>query len=140
MRDNAVQLVTGEPAPTPPGFTGPGAGWIVFVLFVLVGFAIIARVQIVRTRARRLSDSERAFRRLASMLRLTVGSRLIARELAGAHGSATPAAILLSDHALQRGVERLAPRPGSAQHKALSRFLVARGGRAKGEPGPGRPS
>lgn len=140
MKDTAVQLVTGEPAAAPPGFTGPGAGWILFTLFALVGFGLITRVQFVRARARRLSDSERAFDRLASMLRLPVGSRLIARELAGAHGSATPTAILLSDHALNRGIERLAPRPGSAQHKALARFLAARGGPATGEPRPGRSS
>jgi hypothetical protein len=137
VRGHAVQLFTGEPSATTAVFTGPGAGWVVFALFVLMGFGIIARVQFVRTRARRMSDSERAFRRLASMRGLPVGSRLIARELAAAHGSATPAAILLSDHALNRGVQRLAPRPGSAQHKALTRFLAARSGASAGEPGPG---
>ncbi|MBZ0170960.1 MAG: hypothetical protein K8E66_01135 [Phycisphaerales bacterium] len=120
-----VELVRApiEVAPAP----WPITEWWVLGPFLVIGIAVLLTLHIRWIRAKRLSDSERAFRRLASIQRLPTGFRGITRDLAVAHGRATPAALLLSDHALAEAAERLTPKPGSAQERVLGRWLRRRG-------------
>jgi hypothetical protein len=120
-----IQLIK-APAPDAPA-PWPATNWLILAPILVLGTLAIAAVQVRHARLRRLSDSERAARRLASLLRLPSRFRLINRDLAAAHGSASPAALLLSDHATRQAAQRLNPRPGSAQSKVLNEWLAARG-------------
>ncbi len=106
----------------------PTTNWLVVAPIVVVGLGILVTVHVRWWRARRLSDSERAFRRLASAMRLHTGFRVLARELAEAHGRATPAALLLSDTAFREAASKLDPKPGSARARTLHRWTDLRGG------------
>lgn len=106
----------------------PVTEWWILAPVVLLGLAVLLTIQIRWIRARRLSDSERAFRRLASMQRLPTRLRHITRELATAHGKATPAAILLSDHAAREAARRLESKnPPATTRRVLADLLARRG-------------
>ena len=115
-----------EPAPTAPA-PWPATEWWVVAPVVLVGLAVLLTLQVRWIRARRLSDSERAFRRLASAQRLRPGDRVLVRQLAAAHEGATPVALLMSDHALARAAEMIEAKPESSTDRALRSFLERRG-------------
>ncbi len=122
-----VQLVR-SPTPPPPAPTPwPTTNWLVVAPLVVIGLGILITAHIRWWRSRRYSDSERAFRRLASAMRLHTGFRVLARELAAAHGRATPAAVLLSDTAFREAASKLDPEPGSARARTLQRWAAERG-------------
>ena len=122
-----VQLVR-SPTPPPPAPTPwPTTNWFIVAPLVVIGLGILITVHVRWWRSCRYSDSERAFRRLASAMRLHAGFRVLARELADAHGRATPAALLLSDAAFREAALKLDPEPGSARARTLHRWAAARG-------------
>ncbi|USN98536.1 MAG: hypothetical protein H6810_10220 [Phycisphaeraceae bacterium] len=125
MNEQPVQLVRAQADPTPAPW--PITDWWVLGPVLIVGAVVLLTLQIRSIRRRRLSDSERAFRRIASHQRLPAGARLITRELATAHGRATPVALLLSDHALREAAARLDPKPGSSRERAMNKLLRRRG-------------
>ena len=122
-----VELVRGPVAPPAPA-PWPTTNWLVVAPIVLIGLPILLTAHIRWWRARRLSDSERAFRRLAASMRLPTGYRVLARELSRAHGEATPAAILFSGAAFRRAAAKLDPQPGTARARTLERWIARRGG------------
>lgn len=112
-----------EAAPAP----WPITEWWILAPFVIAGVTVLLIANIRWVRARRLSDSERAFRRLTSIRRVPTRFRRITRELSAADGRATPAALLLSDHALAMAAGNITPKPGSAQERVLDQWLSHRG-------------
>lgn len=121
-----VELVKGPIAPPPPA-PWPTTNWLVVAPIVLIGLSVLITAHIRWWRSRRLTDSQRAFRRLAASMRLPTGFRVLARELARAHGRATPAALLLSDAAFREAAAKLDPQPGTARARTLERWAARRG-------------
>lgn len=122
-----VELIR-EPRPEPaPAAAWPETNWWVVAPVLLVGAAVLLTLQLRWIRRRRLSDSERAYRRLASALRLPTRHRVLTRELARAHGRASPVAVLLSDRALREAASKLDAKPGSARERVLKEWMAGRG-------------
>ncbi len=95
----------------PGGEDAPAAGVEPGGALVFVGVAIVAAGVLVVAHLRwlwhrRLSPSERAFRRLARWRGVRPRRRRVVRELAKAHGEAEPVALLVSDHAMRTAIER----------------------------------
>lgn len=132
-RGGMVELVR-APEPVAPGDVGlwPVTNWWIMAPLLVLGVAGFVVIQRARLRNSRLSDSERAFRALGRGE--PTRFRVLARELSEAHGGMTPAAVLLSDGALERAAPCLEAKPGSARRRVLDEMLSKRG--LKPEPSP----
>ncbi len=98
----AVELVR-EPAP--PASFEAGLDWAL-ILAVLGALLFSALTIYLWMRSREPAEpEERAFRRLASRMGLSEREREVVRAAASAHGSATPASLLLSPSALRDALE-----------------------------------
>lgn len=74
------------------------------VLALVAAVALMVGALWVWRRIRPADPGEAAFKTIAGALRLSRAERLLLRELAAAHGKATPTALLLSEHALNEAV------------------------------------
>ena len=128
---NPVSLARPEDAPDAAGAAHTvvevATNWWVMIPLLLVGAATIMTVQLRLARARRLPDEEKAFRLLARAARVPGRQRVMVRALAKAHGDATPAALLLSDHATAKASARIELKPGTPGDRLLRRVLASRG-------------
>ncbi len=121
-----VQLVRpAEPTAADPGGLWPVTNWWIMAPLLVIGLVGFAVIQRARLRNARLSDSERAFRALGRGV--PTRFRVLARELAKAHGEMTPAAVLLSDGALERAASSIEAKPGTARRRVLDQMLTKRG-------------
>lgn len=121
-----IELVRPEaPIPADPGGLWPVTNWWIMAPLLVIGLVGFAVIQRARLRNARLSDSERAFRALGRGV--PTRFRVLARELAEAHGEMTPAAVLLSDGALGRAASSIEAKPGTARRRVLDEMLTKRG-------------
>lgn len=98
---NLVTLAT-EPVYLVKGDAEPALWWLQPALIAVGAVVVVAAALLLFIRARRgRDDREAAFRALAGRLGVSRATRGLLRKLAGAHGSASPVALLLSDHALR---------------------------------------
>jgi hypothetical protein len=119
-----IELVR-APEPADAGASWPVTNWWIMGPLIAVGIAGFAVIQARRTRAARLTDSERAFRALARGQ--PTRFRVLARELAESHGGVTPAAVMISNGALAEAARSIEAKPGSARRRVLDEMLGARG-------------
>ncbi len=111
----AALLAPAQPEPARPGrvdlvLPGDVAGApevsvpFASILALVAAVALMVAALWVWRRVRPADPGEAAFQSIAGALRLSRAERLLLRELAAAHGGATPTALLLSEHALNEAV------------------------------------
>ena len=104
------------------------SGWIVPGLLAVMSLSLAAAATIVAHRSvRRRGQSDDAFAVLSKHLNLSRSERRMVRELADATPDATPAALLISEHAFRKAAEAQRARgEAPTQRVAETRDFAAR--------------